>query len=66
MKADVCLNYKSATCDFYVCFSFTLFSLCQWCVGLAVSPGLSQNDQPETSTAPSGSILGRKNMKNIY
>ena len=66
MKADVCLNYKSATCDFYVRFSITLFSPSQWRIGLAVSPGLSHNDQPETSTVPSGRVSGRKHMKNIY
>lgn len=48
VKADACLNYKSAICDFYVRCSVTLFSFRQWWIGLAVSPGFSHNDQPET------------------
>lgn len=48
IKAGACLNYKSAICDFYVRCSVTLFSFSQWCIGLAVSPGFSHNDQPET------------------
>lgn len=66
MKADVCLNYKRAVFDFYVRFSITLFSFSQWHISLAVSPGLSHNDQPETSTVPSGRVSGRKYIKNIY
>lgn len=58
---------KWASSDFKVgfiqpCIAFAVNGM----NGLAVSPGFSHNDQPESSTGPSGTVSGVEYMKNFF